>query len=222
MEKIYGYCRISTPKQNLARQIRNIRKRYPTAIIVEKIYIGTTSNRKEWSALMKVVRAGDCIVFDSVSRMSRNAEDGFEDFMTLYEKSVELVFLKEPHINTAVYKSALSNHIAMTGDRVDIILQAVNQYLMELAKAQIRLGYEQSEKEVQDLRERTREGIQTARLQGKQIGRAANRKYETQKSIAVKKTIKDSCLKSRKSGMDGDVETPCGKFFPKGDLHSAF
>ena len=44
-------------------------------------------------------------------------------------------------------------------------------YLMALAKEQIKLAFEQSEKEVADLHQRTREGLLTARLNGKQVGR---------------------------------------------------
>ena len=48
--------------------------------------------------------------------------------------------------------------------------RGINQYLMALAKEQIRLAFDQAEKEVEDLHQRTREGIQTARLNGKQTG----------------------------------------------------
>ena len=53
---------------------------------------------------------------------------------------------------------------------MDFILDGVNKYLLALAKEQIRLAFEQAEKEVQDLHQRTAEGIETARLAGKQIG----------------------------------------------------
>ena len=169
---IYGYCRISTDKQNSDRQIRNIQKAYPKAKIKQEIYTGTkTDGRKVFEQLLKTVKAGDTIVFDSVSRMSRNADVGFQVYQTLYDRGIELVFLKEPHINTETYKKALSNNIAMTGTKTDIILKAINEYLMELAKEQIIIAFEQSEKEVSDLHQRTREGIETARKQGKQIGR---------------------------------------------------
>ena len=94
--------------------------------------------------------------------MSRNAETGFEVYQELYDKGVELVFLKEPHINTATYKKVLSTNIEMTGTKTDIILKAINEYLMELVKEQIQLAFEQSEKEVSDLHQRTKEGIETA------------------------------------------------------------
>ena len=35
--RIYGYVRISTPKQNIDRQVRNIKKIYPDAIIIKEI-----------------------------------------------------------------------------------------------------------------------------------------------------------------------------------------
>jgi len=38
MTKIYGYCRISTHKQNIERQIRNILKEFPSAIIIQETF----------------------------------------------------------------------------------------------------------------------------------------------------------------------------------------
>ena len=187
---IYGYCRISTHKQSIERQIRNIRSKHPKAIIFQEVYTGTkTDGRKKWEQLLRIVKQGDTIVFDSVSRMSRNASEGFATYQSLFDGAIELEFLKEPHINTAVYKKALNNHIAMTGTKTDIILKAVNEYLMELAKEQIIIAFEQAEKEVTDLHQRTREGIETARLEGKQIGQRPGAKLTTKKSIAAKADI---------------------------------
>ncbi len=195
---VYGYCRISTSRQNIDRQIRNIQSAYPDAVIIQEVYTGTKSDgRTQWEKLLRTVKPGNTIIFDSVSRMSRNAAEGFETYQELYNKGIELVFLKEPHINTATYKRALSNNISMTGTKTDIILKAINEYLMELAKEQIIIAFEQAEKEVQDLQQRTREGIETARLQGKQIGRQQGTKVTTKKSLEMKEQImkysKDFC-----------------------------
>lgn len=187
---IYGYCRISTSKQSIERQIRNITSLYHDVKLSQEIYTGTkTDGRKQWNQLLKKVRTGDTIVFDSVSRMSRNAAEGFEQYQQLYDKGIELVFIKEPHINTATYKKALNNNVAMTGTKTDIILKAINEYLMELAKEQIIIAFEQAEKEVTDLHQRTKEGIETARLQGKQIGLAKGTKLTTKKSVTTKEKI---------------------------------
>lgn len=187
---VYGYCRISTPKQSIERQIRNIRGNYPNALIVEEIFTRTSLRRKEWQKLFRKVNAGDTIIFDSVSRMSGNAEEGFAAYEALFNRGVHLVFLKEPHINTDTYQKALENNIQLTGSNVEYILQGINQYLMALAKEQIRLAFEQSEKEVADLRQRTKEGIETARLNGKQIGQQAGKKLTTKKSIEMKAKIR--------------------------------
>lgn len=188
--KQYGYCRISTGKQNIERQARNILTKYSDAVIVKETYTGTKfQGRKELDKILRAVRSGDAIIFDSVSRMSRSAEEGFALYEKLYSEGISLVFLKEPHINTETYKQALSNGIPKTGTDVDFILEGVNKYLLALAKEQIRLAFEQSEKEVADLHQRTKEGIETARLAGKQIGQVPGRKLTTKKSIAAKRII---------------------------------
>lgn len=186
---IYGYCRISTKQQSIERQIRNIKGKYDTAVIVAEVFTGTKQDRPEWNKLYRKVKPGDTIVFDSVSRMSRDAEEGFALYEDLYNKGVELIYIKEPHINTSTYKKALQNNVSMTGTNVDYILEGVNKYLMALAKEQIKLAFEQSEKEVKDLHQRTKEGIETARLNGKQIGQKQGAKLVTKKSVESKKLI---------------------------------
>lgn len=186
---IYGYCRISTRKQNIERQARNIKQLYPDALIIKEIFTGTKLERKEWTKLEKALKAGDTVVFDSVSRMSRNADEGFAAYETMFNNEIELVFLKEPHINTSTYKKAMTNQVPLVGNNVDFILEGINKYLLSLAKEQIKLAFEQAEKEVLDLKQRTREGIQTARLNGKQIGQKLGAKLITKKSIASKKLI---------------------------------
>lgn len=136
---------------------------FTTFRIVKEVYTGTKfQGRKELEKILDKVQAGDTIIFDSVSRMSRDAEEGFQLYEELFHRDISLVFLKEPHINTETYKRAVMNQINMTGDKIDLILEGVNQYLMELAREQIRIAFEQAEKEVSDLHQRTKEGIETA------------------------------------------------------------
>lgn len=195
---IYGYCRISTPRQNLERQVRNIRAAYPDAVIIREIYTGTKMReRKEFEKLLRKVSDGDTLAFDSVSRMSRTSQDGYKTYEELYKRGVSLIFLKEPHINTSTYQQAMDNQFSVkikTGDQASDelmsgILNAVNNYMLSLAKRQIQLAFEQAEKEVSDLHQRTREGIETARLNGKQIGLAQGTKLVTKKSVKSKRLI---------------------------------
>jgi len=189
---IYGYCRISTAKQNIERQVRNIKSEYPDAVIIKETYTGTKfQGRAELDKLLKVIKENDTIIFDSVSRMSRNANDGVKLYMELMDKGINLVFLKEHHIDTETYRTALKNSIDFTGnDIADIYIEATNKVLRLLAERQIILAFEQSEKEVSDLHQRTKEGIQTAKLNGKRIGQPEGIKLITKKSVAAKKEIK--------------------------------
>lgn len=196
--KIYGYARISTSKQNIERQVRNISAAFPAADIRTEAYTGTkVEGRKEFNKIMKAAKPGDTIVFDSVSRMSRNADEGFALYKDCYNKGVELVFLKEPQINTSTYKQEVAREFGKveTGDTdtdtfVNEMLEAVTRYIMRLAERQIKIAFDQSEKEVTDLHKRTKEGIETARLAGKQIGQRAGRKLNVKKAGAAKQTIR--------------------------------
>ena len=207
---IYGYCRISRAKQSIERQIRNIKAEYPEAVIIQEVFTRTRLDRKEWPKLYKAVKAGDTIVFDSVSRMSGNADEGFTAYEELYNRGVKLVFLKEPHINTDTYKQALESNVKLTGGNVDFILEGVNKYLMALAKEQIKLAFQQSEKEVEDLHQRTKEGLETARLNGKQIGQKEGAKLTTKKSVASKEIIMKHSKDFNGTLADADVMTLTG------------
>ena len=206
----YGYCRISRAKQSIERQIRNIKAEQPEALIIQEVFTRTRLDRKEWPKLYKAVKAGDTIVFDSVSRMSGNADEGFTAYEELYNRGVKLVFLKEPHINTDTYKQALESNVKLTGGNVDFILEGVNKYLMALAKEQIKLAFQQSEKEVEDLHQRTREGMETARLNGKQIGQKEGAKLTTKKSITAKELIMKHSIDFNGTLADADVMTLAG------------
>ena len=197
MNTIYGYCRISRKVQSIDRQIRNIKAAYPDACILQEAYTGTkVEGRKEFEKLCRTVKSGDTVVFDSVSRMSRNAEDGFTLYKKFLDDGIELIFLKEPHINTAVYKEAAEKQIGtvQTGDdATDELMKAItdgiNRYMLRLAEKQILLAFEQSEKEVADLHQRTKEGLQTAKLNGKTLGRKPGSKVTVKKEVPAKAAI---------------------------------
>ena len=203
MCKVAAYLRISQAKQSIERQRRNIQAIYPNAVIFEEAFTGTRiEGRKEWERLFNLAMAGkvEKIVFDSVSRMSRNAEEGFNLYQALYNANVELEFIKEPHINTAVYRDNLNKQIetiktgdAATDELMKAITDGINRYMMRLAEQQIQIAFNQASKEVEDLQQRTREGIETARLNGKHIGGFEGRKLNIKKSAPAKEQIKKHC-----------------------------
>lgn len=195
---IYGYCRISTKKQSIDRQIRNLKREFPTAIILTEAFTGTKLDRPEWNKLNRKLKYGDTIVFDEVSRMSRNAKEGFALYQRLFNIGINLVFLKEPHMNTDSYKEAMQgifNTEIQSGDKatddlVNSIMAAVNKFMMNKVEKDIYKAFEQAQKEVDYLHQRTKEGIETARLNGKQIGLEKGTKLTTKKSLVAKEVIK--------------------------------
>lgn len=199
-ENICLYARISNPSQNIERQVRNLKEKYPNGVVVKETYTGTRLDRPEWEKVMHQVRLKkiNTIVFDSVSRMSRSKEEGSKLYLELYKRGVNLIFLKEPHVNTDVYRDALKQKIDVdlnlddeaTAQLMKGIFKSLNGFFCDLATRQVELAFEQSEKEVMDLRQRTKEGLLTARINGKQLGRAKGTKIETKKSIKCKKIIR--------------------------------
>lgn len=200
MCKVAAYLRISRATQSIERQRRNIKAIYPDAVIFEEAYTGTkVIGRKEWERLYNLAMNGKVkkIVFDSVSRMSRNAEEGFKLYKDLFNVGCELEFIREPHINTAVYKDNLDKQIqtiktgdSATDELMTAITDGINRYMMRIAEQQIKIAFSQAEKEVADLHQRTKEGIETARLAGKQIGAVKGTTYNVKKSAPAKELIR--------------------------------
>ena len=115
----------------------------------------------------------------------------------MFSRCVSLFFLKEPHIDTETYKNAIQGELfnmmesydEAANEVINSIFKALNEYMLSLAERQIRLAFYQAQKEVDDLHQRTREGLETARLNGKQIGIRKGTTLITKKSIKVKELI---------------------------------
>ena len=214
---IYGYCRVSTKHQRITRQVTNITELYPDVTLVKEFYTGTTQNRPLWDKLMKQLNTGDTIVFDSVSRMSRNADEGFKDYKTLYEAGISLVFINEPLINTSIFDSTKNNILEIsvqTGNAaVDNYFKGnitlINNLLMSLAEEQIKAAFDQAEKEVTDLHSRISQGIREAKKNGSQIGLTKGTTLVTNKSIECKEIIKKHALDFGGTLSDTEVMTLC-------------
>jgi len=210
---VFGYARVSTPKQRLQRQVDNIRRLYPDAEIVTDEYTGTTTDRPGWNGLYKRLIAGDVVVFDEVSRMARNAEQGVQLYKRLYDAGIDIEFIKEPHINTTVYRRAQHRRIDVF-DSVNVDSKAVEAYikgqgellnglLLALAWEQIELAFMAAQREIDYLHQRTAEGVRKAieRYEQEEAeglpheknkpGNGNRPTYTSKKSIAVKAKIRE-------------------------------
>ena len=197
MCKIYGYVRVSTVNQKTQRQIDNIKSYNSDAIIREAKQSGTDiENRTVFKKLLSDVRSGDTIIFDEVSRMSRNAAEGYELYMNLMEHGINLIFLKEHHIDTDEYKRRTENHIQKIESQNDNISKLINgildlvaEFEKENLKDNIRLAFEQAEHERLFLIKRVTEGKdKSEKHQGRPIG-STNQK--TDKADHIKKIIRE-------------------------------
>ena len=214
---VYGYCRVSTKHQRITRQVTNITELYPDAVIIKEFYTGTTQNRPKWDKLIKQLVPGDTVVFDSVSRMSRNAEEGFKDYKMLYEMGIHLVFLNEPLINTAIFDSTKSNLLEISvetgNDAIDEYftgnITLINNLLMALAEEQIKSAFQQSEKEVTDLHTRISQGMRESKKNGKQIGLTKGTTLVTEKSLHCKSIIQKHAIDFGGTLSDKEVMTLC-------------
>lgn len=214
---VYGYCRVSTKHQRITRQVTNITELYPDAVIIKEFYTGTTQNRPKWDKLIKQLETGDTIVFDSVSRMSRNAAEGFKDYKMLYEMGINLVFINEPLINTAIFDSTKSNLLEISVETGNTAIDdyftgnitLINNLLMALAEEQIKSAFLQSEKEVTDLHTRISQGMRESKKNGKQIGLTKGTTLVTEKSLQCKSIIEKHAVDFGGTLSDKEVMTLC-------------
>lgn len=197
---IVGYARVSTEKQKLDRQIANLKEKYPEIVIVAEVFTGSTDNRPKWKKLMRQCRAGIVkkLVFDEVSRFSRNAQEAIVEYKELYNLGIELEFLKEPHINSNIYRQASERKIdistesmdADTANLISTVIDGLNDYLLAVAEKQIYLAFEHAQKERELLSKRTSEGLKRAKLMGSKVGRQKGEKVVTKKQKRAKRIIK--------------------------------
>ena len=140
MSKI-GYIRVSTEKQETARQ-QEIMNNYQVDRIFSEKLSGANTDRPQLKAMLDYVREGDTLYIESISRLGRSTKDLLNIIDTLTTKGVTLISHKES-IDTDT----------PTGKFMLTVFAALSQ----LEREQLKL--------------RQREGIEIAKAQGKYTGR---------------------------------------------------
>ena len=118
MCKTFAYMRISTKeergKQKFTRQEQAIErwcKENDTEITDRRIYkddaSGKSFDRKAWKELESDVQTGDTIVFKDICRFTREYEKGYQKYMELLNKGINLVFIDNPTIGTEYIKNMI-------------------------------------------------------------------------------------------------------------------
>ncbi len=156
---IYGYARVSTTDQNLDRQLDLLRQ-YVTDdrfIITDKVS-GKDFNRKGYNTLIgtedtaPLLHPGDMLVIVSLDRLGRNYNEIRKQWELITKTlNADIKVLDMPLLDTSKSNNSLEGKFI-----ADIVLQI--------------LSYT-AEKERENIRKRQRQGIDTAKAQGRQLGR---------------------------------------------------
>lgn len=195
--RTYGYARVSTKRQKMERQVENIRNFCPEAVIYTEKQSGKDiEGRAVFRKLLARLKPGDTMIFDEVSRMSRNAEEGYQLYMKLMDRGINLVFLKEGHINTDEYKRRTQRHmerVSSANEKMDNlvngILGLIDEFERENLKDNIRIAFQQAEMERQFLIKRVREGKAVSiKPQGRPKG---SQNLKTEKATRIERVISE-------------------------------
>ncbi len=116
MSNVYSYMRISTAektdKQSFNRQIKSLQSyaesnNFEYLLCFKDDCSGSTFKRNEWMKLEKLLHRDDTIVFKEISRFTRQSEEGYNKYMELMNKGVNLVFLDNPTVSTDYIKNLM-------------------------------------------------------------------------------------------------------------------
>lgn len=90
---IYGYCRCSTDdtKQDINRQVKELKEMGATPETIYKEYVsGTTKDKIELNRMLNAVHEGDTIVVTEISRITRSTRQLLEFIDLMKERRLKL------------------------------------------------------------------------------------------------------------------------------------
>ena len=137
---IYAYERVSTKKQNTARQDRVLKNKLKERGIssIDKIFTDkmtgkTTEKEEQLETLLKTVEPGDIVYCESISRLGRNLKDLIEIIEHMTEKGVQVIILKEGiDTNNSTYKLLLAIFGGVAEMERETIQERVTQRIDQL------------------------------------------------------------------------------------------
>lgn len=97
---LVGYARVSSDDQNLDRQLEEFKKIGVEKVFAEKQSGKNTSERTEFNKMLKFVREGDTIVFESLERLGRNTDEILDTVSFIDKNAMSLMILNLPILNT--------------------------------------------------------------------------------------------------------------------------
>lgn len=127
---IYGYARVSTKEQNLARQINELEK-YTKNIFADK-ELGKDFERRNYKRLIKVLKPDDLLVIKSIDRLGRNYDLIIEEWQKITKEiGANIKVLDMPLLDTTKSEGLTGKFIS------DLVLQILS-YVAETERNNIR------------------------------------------------------------------------------------
>lgn len=174
----YGYIRVSSADQNIARQSVEMEK---LGIDRKHIYVdkqsGKDFERENYQKLLRKLKENDELYIDSVDRLGRNYDEIIENWQYLTKiKKVDMIVLDFPLLDTRTPIVTNGNvGGAVTGRFIsDLVLQILS-YVAQLEREHIR--------------HRQADGIKVAMEKGIRFGRPCKEKPESfRETYAIFKT----------------------------------
>lgn len=153
--KRFGYARVSTKGQDLARQLDLLKEQNCDEILTEKIS-GTKADRPELNRLKDKARSGDVIIIESFSRLGRSTKDLIELINYFQDQEISVISLKE-NFDTTTPQGTLM----MT------VFQAFSQFERDI------------------IVQRTSEGLASARARGRKGGRPKIKQADIERAVKL-------------------------------------
>lgn len=135
-----AYARVSTDKQELHRQLDALESVGYDKLIQEK-FTGTKKDREGLNSLLDVVRSGDTVIVESISRLGRKTLDILSIVERLDELGVKFVSLKENMDTSTPTGKAMFQMMAVIAQlERDLTVQRVNEGLAAAKARGVQLG----------------------------------------------------------------------------------
>ena len=153
MKKV-GYMRVSTGKQNLDRQYEDFKK-----LGIEDKYIyedkasGKNFERVGFEYMKRALEKGDILVISSLDRLGRNAKELKEQWEYFKNNQISVQVLDMPSLN-----------LDYSDEKMQPITNLINNIIFEI------FSWKAESDRVQIV-ERTKQGLEQARIKGKKLGR---------------------------------------------------
>lgn len=189
MANTYFYMRISTreesDKQSFKRQDKALNKyaqdnklKYDNRTVFRDDISGSTFDRADWKALEDILKEGDTIVFKEISRFTRQADEGYNKYMELMNKGINLIFLDNPTVSTDYIKQLCD----IADKQQKIAKKALNNTIELLLLVEL----DRVEKEREIIVKRIKQGIDASdKKSGRKVGQLDKMSDELKKDIKL-------------------------------------